>query len=73
MMKMEEHWNEFPTKVVDDSSLETFKVMLGRALRSRIEQKVSLYIAKGLKEMAFKAPLQIKPFYNLFLCRAHAV
>lgn len=36
--------------------LETFKVMLNRAL-SLMWWKVSLYIAEGLKEMAFKAPL----------------
>ena len=47
-MKVVRHWNRLPREVVDDPSLETFKVRLDEALSNLIQLKMSLLIAGGL-------------------------
>jgi len=55
-------WPRLPTEVLDAPSLGTFQVRLDRALSNLIQVKMSLSMAGGLDEVAFKGPLQPKPF-----------
>jgi len=47
-MRVVKHWLRLSREVVDDPSLETFKVRLDRALSNLVELKMSLLVAGGL-------------------------
>lgn len=51
-----------PREVVDSSSLETFKVILDRAMSNLVYMKMSLVTAVELEQMTFKGQLLPKPF-----------
>ena len=51
-----------PREVVDAPSLETPEVRLDGALSNLIYLWVSLFTARGLDQMAFKGPFQLKRF-----------
>jgi len=54
------HWRGLPREVVDAPSLETPEVRLDGALSNLIYLWVSLFIAGGLDQMAFKDPFHLK-------------
>ena len=63
-MRVAKPWPRFPREVVIAPSLETFKTRLDGAPSNLTQLKMSLLIAGGLVQTAFKAPFQPKPFYK---------
>jgi len=60
-MRVVKHWNRLPRKLIDASSLETFKVRLDRT--SLVEDVPGHW--KGQSDyMTFKYTFQPKPFYD---------
>jgi len=48
IMRVLKHWNRLPSKVVDATSLETFKARLNGALSRLVQLKLSVFTAGGL-------------------------
>jgi len=63
-MRVEKHWNCFPSEVVEAPSLETFKARLDRAPSHLVSLKISLLTGGGLDYMTSRSPFQPKPFYD---------
>lgn len=54
LIRIVKHWNTLPRDMIDAPSLETFRVMLGRALCNHIKLQESLFSASELGCMAFR-------------------
>ena len=59
---MVKHWHSLPREVVDAPFTQTFKIKLDGVLRTLTELWMSLFIAGGLDQMAFRGPFQLKRF-----------
>lgn len=58
------HWNRLSRDIMDDLSLDTFKVRLDQALNHLMQLQMSLFIAGELDQMTFTGAFQLSGFYD---------